>query len=182
MRVHPTCLLGCAKRGVCIRANLCVAPSVPVPLALCFVLCCTLLPATVVARVVLSLCSLRAARRCTRARVGAWRRCTVAASYCGSGMQWRSDAVKNGGRDAHREPRVATTMQCDDAGLRSGDRSPLPRLLGRMNNASRLGNVFGREEVMYHSMKRRSNTHPWTLHGKACMMRHARVSETALRR
>ena len=73
-------------------------------------------------------------------------------------------------------------MQCDDAGLRSGDRSPLPRLLGRMDNASRLGNVFGREEVMYHSMKRRSNTHPWTVHGKACMMRHARVSETALRR
>ena len=92
----------------------------------------------------------------------------MAASYCGSGMQWRSDTVKNGDRDAHREPRAATTVQCDD--------------VIRMDNASRLGNVFGREEVMYHSMKRRSNTHPWTVHGKACMMRHARVSETALRR
>ena len=55
--------------GLCVcgameamRAPLCEAPSVHVRLVLSFLLCCALLPATVVARVLLFLCSLRAAR------------------------------------------------------------------------------------------------------------------------
>ena len=87
MRVDPTCLPGRAV-FVRLRANLCVAPSVPVPRALCFVLCCTLLPATVVARVLLSLCSLRAARRCTRARIGAWRRRLVDDAHIDPSRPW----------------------------------------------------------------------------------------------